>query len=135
MEPVNAILLVILLICCAAIVWVVKEVIREKMAQRPVPSYVQEAEIDREIQKLHTAPCYDELRNFARHFVDWQSKRVCEYIRECLEPVQQSVDDWDASGAPYTSSYHYDRGKVRGYKDILKDLESGMLDKYMNERR
>lgn len=34
MEPINAILLVILLLCCSAIVWVVKEVIRKKMAQR-----------------------------------------------------------------------------------------------------
>lgn len=33
-----------------------------------------EAEIDREIQKLHTAPCYDELRNFAYHFVEYGKK-------------------------------------------------------------
>lgn len=34
MEPINAILLVILLLCCSAIVWVVKEVIREKLSLR-----------------------------------------------------------------------------------------------------
>lgn len=27
-----------------------------------------EAEIDKEVKKLHTAPCYDELAAFARHF-------------------------------------------------------------------
>ena len=74
-------------------------------------------------------------RDAFAHGMMAQNEKIAAYIRECLEPVQQSVDDWDASGAPYTSSYHYDRGKVRGYKDILKDLESGMLDKYMNERR
>lgn len=30
-----------------------------------------DAEIDKEILKLHTTPCYDELRNFARHFAEW----------------------------------------------------------------
>lgn len=39
-----------------------------------------EAEIDREIQKLHTAPCYDELRNFACHFAEWGVKRFREQI-------------------------------------------------------
>jgi len=45
MDPINAILLVILLLCCSDIVWVVKEVIREKMAQRNklVPEDVKEA--------------------------------------------------------------------------------------------
>ena len=64
----------------------------------------------------------------------WQGKRVASYIRECLAPVQQCVDKWDASSSPRSSSYHYDRGKIQGYKDILRDLESGGLDEYMDEK-
>lgn len=41
-----------------------------------------DAEIDKEVKKLHTAPCYNELEAFARHFVavgatmDAKKKRV-----------------------------------------------------------
>ncbi len=34
------------------------------------------AEIDKEILRLHTAPCYDELRNFARHFAEWGAEHL-----------------------------------------------------------
>ena len=35
-----------------------------------------EKEIHNEVTKLHTAPCYDELANFARHFIHWQKQKV-----------------------------------------------------------
>lgn len=34
-----------------------------------------EIEINKEIIKLHTAPCYDELKAFALHFVNWQKQK------------------------------------------------------------
>ena len=43
-----------------------------------------EEEIYREIQKLHTAPCYDELRNFALHFAECGAKLFKEQIVEEL---------------------------------------------------
>lgn len=57
---------------CAVRLWAYADLlgILDTIPEHPVPADL-EAEIDREIQKLRTAPCYDELRNFARHFVEW----------------------------------------------------------------
>ena len=44
-----------------------------------------EAEVDKEIQKLHTAPCYDELQNFAHHFVEWERKRTLDKVVEWMK--------------------------------------------------
>lgn len=73
-------------------------------------------------------------RDAFAHGMMAQNEKIAAYIRECMGPVQQCVDNWDASRGPRTSSYHYDRGKIRGYKDILGDLESGGLDEYMSEK-
>jgi hypothetical protein len=35
-----------------------------------------EEEIHKEIIKLHTVPCYDELKAFALHFIEWQKKKM-----------------------------------------------------------
>ena len=42
-------------------------IIDEVEKEHPVPADL-EAEIDKEVKKLRTTPCYDELRDFARHF-------------------------------------------------------------------
>ena len=43
----------------------------DSMQEEPVNEDL-EKEIYNEVAKLHTAPCYDELANFARHFANWQ---------------------------------------------------------------
>ena len=35
-----------------------------------------EKEIHNQAMKLHTAPTYEELRNFALHFVEWQKEQI-----------------------------------------------------------
>jgi len=43
----------------------------DSMQKEPVIEDL-EKEINKEILKLHTAPCYDELKAFALHFIEWQ---------------------------------------------------------------
>lgn len=54
---------------CAVRLWAYADLlgILDTIPEHPVTADL-EAEINREIQKLRTAPCYDELRNFALHF-------------------------------------------------------------------
>lgn len=67
-----------------------------------------------------------------KKFVKWgfiegaklQSKLVAAYIRELLKTER---DIMKINPADYT------KGKIRGYEEILIDLESGELNKYMNK--
>lgn len=43
----------------------------DTLQEEPVSEDLEE-DIHKEIIKLHTAPCYDELKAFARHFAQWQ---------------------------------------------------------------
>ena len=45
----------------------------DSLQEEPVSEDL-EAEIHNKIMMLHTAPCYDELADFARHFASWQKK-------------------------------------------------------------
>ena len=54
-----------------------------------------------------------------------QNEKIAAYIRECLEP-EESL--FNACPEDYT------KGKIRGYKDILSDLENGALDRYMDKK-
>lgn len=49
-----------------------------------------EKEIDNEVTKLHTAPCYDELANFARYFANWQKEQ--DEILQTLS-YQEGLED------------------------------------------
>lgn len=62
----------------------------------------------------------------------WQGKRVAAYIRECLKPEEEWAAKREADDTETNKNYR--RGKIRGYKDILGDLESGGLDEYMDEK-
>lgn len=66
-----------------------------------------------------------DLHQFARFIVAWYSKRVAAYIRECLAPEESLFD---------TCPEDYTKCKIRGYKDILRDLEDGGLDRYMDKK-
>lgn len=62
---------------CAVRLWAYADLlgILDTIPEHPVPADL-EAEIYREIQKLRTSPCYDELRNFARHFAEWGAEHL-----------------------------------------------------------
>lgn len=47
----------------------------DSLQEEPVSEDL-EAEIHNKIMMLHTAPCYDELADFARHFSKWQKQQM-----------------------------------------------------------
>lgn len=78
---------------------------------------------------------FDELDSLFKAFragAVWQGKRVAAYIRECLAPEEEWATKREADDTEANKNYR--RGKIRGYKDILGDLESGGLDEYMSEK-
>jgi len=72
----------------------------------------------------------DNVRELARHIVDWHNKRICAYIRECLKPEEEYEARLDESDV----NLNYTRGKIRGYKDIIRDLEHGGLEDYFKDK-
>ena len=89
-----------------------------------------EAEIDREIQKLHTAPCYDELRNFARHFyaVGMHAERE-RMMKEAPVAEVREMRGSTETGDPFIltlafrriPNIEYHGGKVRVIIEEIKD--------------
>ena len=68
---------------CAVRLWAYTDLlsILDELGKRSRPKISDnsfEEEIHREVQKLRTAPCYDELRDFARHFAELQRERLME---------------------------------------------------------
>jgi hypothetical protein len=51
-----------------------------------------EKEIHNQAIKLHTAPTYEELRNFALHFVEWQKEQML------AKAVDGEVGYWNIRG-------------------------------------
>ena len=51
-----------------------------------------EIEINKEILKLHTAPCYDELKAFALHFIEWQKQQMM------AKAVDGEIGYWNIRG-------------------------------------
>jgi hypothetical protein len=51
-----------------------------------------EKEIHNQAMKLHTAPTYEELRNFALHFVEWQKEQML------AKAVDGEVGYWNIRG-------------------------------------
>ena len=51
------------------------EEIVKGMKEEPVSEDLKK-EIHKEIVKLHTSPCYDELKAFALHFIEWQKGQM-----------------------------------------------------------
>ena len=122
-----------------------------KAADQPVPADL-EAEIkrwwDERYAKLKKDYKFDSMSghyltnegfiDFARHIVTWHSKRVAAYIRECLEPEENLLTTIEEAPVEIQElsddkGKNYTRGKIRGYKDILRDLESGGLDEYLEK--
>lgn len=44
--------------------------------QQEQPEVDLEKEIHKKVLELHTAPCYDELARFARHFAKWGAEHL-----------------------------------------------------------
>lgn len=61
-----------------------KELVREEL----------EKEINKEIIKLHTAPCYDELKAFALHFAEWQKKKMMKDAVEASENLEEAANKY-----------------------------------------
>jgi hypothetical protein len=51
-----------------------------------------EIEINTEILKLHTAPCYDELKAFALHFIEWQKEQMKKDAVETSEELEKAAN-------------------------------------------
>ena len=99
-----------------------------------------EAEIHNKIMMLHTAPCYDELADFARHFASWQKKidnryanlGLVEQIRlqqKCYEKgmadmKQQMMKNVTYGEVSQCTTYPYNL-KIQSIKTIDKDLKVG----------
>lgn len=69
-------------------------------------------------------------RDAFAHGMMARNERIAAYIRECLEPEEEWTAKHEADDTEANTNYR--RGKIRGYKDILEDLESGGLDEYMD---
>ena len=61
------------------------------LPQEPVSKDL-EKEIHNQAIKLHTAPTYEELRNFALHFVEWQKEQML------AKAVDGEVGYWNIRG-------------------------------------
>ena len=64
-----------------------KEIIQEELISEEL-----EIEINKEIINLHTAPCYDELKAFALHFIEWQKKKDDEGCVETSEKLEEAAN-------------------------------------------
>ena len=115
---------------CAVRLWAYADLlgILDTIPEHPVPTDL-EAEINREIQKLRTAPCYDELRNFARHF--HAAGMLAERERLMKEAPVADVIEMSGStdaeypfvltlGFPRIPNIEYHGGKVRATIEEIK---------------
>lgn len=71
-------------------------------------------------------------RDAFAHGIMFQNEKIAAYIRECLEPEEEWSTKHEADDTEENKNYR--RGKIRGYKDILRDLEDGGLDRYMDKK-
>lgn len=87
----------------------------DSLQEEPVSEDL-EAEIHNKIMMLHTAPCYDELADFARHFASWQKKIDNRYANLGLVEqirLQQKC---------------YEKGMADMKQQIMKDAIEGYVD-------
>ena len=64
-----------------------KEIMQEELISEEL-----EIEINKEIINLHTAPCYDELKAFALHFIEWQKKKMMKDVVETSEKLEEAAN-------------------------------------------
>lgn len=74
------------------------------MQEEPVSKDLEE-EIHKEVLKLHTAPCYDELAKFAEHFVKWGKNHNDELGEEIERWVYKKY--FGLNGTEVMGTTHY----------------------------
>ena len=119
----------------------------DSMPEKPVSVELEE-EIHNEVVKLHTAPCYDELAAFARHFAQWQERQMMKRVKggdlekACREYADQQVEriyPYLSPNLPRTSrmtlkifdgtdiELAFERGYRRKEQCLLADAVDGVI--------
>ena len=135
MEPIEAISLVVLLLCLACFVWLVVRTVRNGETLKALVSdsdnyRIRHLAFALPLNKTAAAASKDYsrqvsdgrfFRDLENGFVDgaaWQRDQIAEYLRFCLAQEELGTDK---------KIKDYTLGKLYVYKSILRDVEKNMV--------